>query len=113
MEFKFYMLFKEINNAALTAGFTNAEISAQEAELRTFTVLILQKQTEQLLSLFSEYLRAELQSCAHACEVISQGEAASILRNRAQHVEPDAEQILANHLGKKLKSDGGFNSCLI
>ena len=105
MEFKFYMLFKEINNAALTAGFANAEISAQEAELRTFTVLILQKQTEQLLSLFSEYLRAELQSCADACEGISQDEAASMLRKRAQHVEADADQILANHLANRLKSD--------
>lgn len=86
------MLFNEINNAALTAGFSNAEISAQEAELRTFTVLIFQKQTEQLLSLFSEYLRAELQSCADACEGISQGVAASMLRNRDQHVGPDAEK---------------------
>ncbi len=97
------MLSEEINNIALTAGFANAEIAAQEVELRTFTVLILQKQTEQLLSLFSEYLRAELQSCADACEGISQGEAASMLRKRAQDFEANADKILENHLDEKLK----------
>lgn len=99
------MINNEIINAALTAGFTNAEIAAQEVELRTFTALILQKQTKQLLSLFSEYIRAELQSCAYACESISQGEAASMLHKRTQNFEVNADQILANHFIMTLNSD--------
>lgn len=99
------MMTDEMRGMLQSAGFSSNDDTELQGRLKIFAMLLVQYRTEQLMTMFEELAKAELQDCADQCRNAGHNAAADMLVARGKAFVVNADQMMIKHLQLRKQHD--------